>query len=111
MRLRKRQQFQKIAKSPFKWTGEWIKVTIQPVCRCRSKLGIIVTKKFGSSPERNRFKRISREAFRLKNPYFPTSFEILIRPQPKALQASMQDIQQELELFVYKTFNLPRFTS
>jgi ribonuclease P protein component len=103
MRLRKRQQFQRMAKSTLKWTGEWILVTLRPV-QHPSKLGIVVTKRFGSSPQRNRFKRIVREAFRLAYPEFTTSFEILVRPRSKALEASMQNIQKELKLFVDKSF-------
>ena len=61
-----------------------------------SKLGISASKYFGNAPQRNRFKRISREAFRQIRKAFPRGFEMVIKPRKHALYASMQDILEEI---------------
>jgi len=100
MRLRTRYQFQRMAQSSFKRTGEWIIVAIRPIQDHPSKLGILVTKRYGSSPQRNRFKRLVRESFRLLYPEILTSCDILVRPRSKALNANLKDIQEELRKFM-----------
>lgn len=100
MRLRTRQQYRRMAKGTLRYTGRWILVDIRPTKDSFSKLGITVTKRYGESHQRNRFKRLVREAFRLSYPEFSQSFDILVRPRTQALRAVMNDIRQELRGFV-----------
>lgn len=44
------------------------------------RLGITVTKKFGKAHDRNRFKRVVREAFRLSKHRLPKGLDMNIRP-------------------------------
>jgi ribonuclease P protein component len=46
-----------------------------------TRLGIIVTKKHGSAPRRNRLKRIVREAFRLLHAGFPPRLDVVVMPR------------------------------
>lgn len=108
MRLRTRQQYQRMFQKTFKFTGQWILVDIRITSAFFSRLGITATKKYGSSPERNRFKRLTREAFRLSYPQFPTTFDIVVRPRTQALEAAMGDIQKELIYFVEKALRLSK---
>lgn len=59
------------------------------------KLGIAVSKRFGKAHERNRFKRLVREAFRHSLSEM-TSFDCLIKPLPKAKEASISLIKKDL---------------
>lgn len=60
------------------------------------RLGITVSRKFGKSHQRNRFKRIVREAFRLCQHQLPTSLELVIRPRSAAEHASTPLILHEI---------------
>ena len=100
MRLRTRKQYQRLMHKTLKFTGQWIMADISLTSASFSRLGVTVTKKYGSAPQRNRFKRISREAFRLSYPNFSHTCDIIIRPRSKALSATMEDVRQELLKFL-----------
>ena len=59
------------------------------------KLGIAVSKRFGKAYERNRFKRLVREAFRQAKKELPPFF-ILVRPLSAAKRVSLSLIQADL---------------
>lgn len=63
----------------------------------RPRLGITVTKRFGKSHERNRFKRIAREAFRLSQDQLISNLELVIKPRSAAKNATMRDVLEELQ--------------
>ena len=50
-------------------------------CSKGARLGITVTKKFGKAVQRNRFKRLVREAFRLLKHKAPFILDIHVRPR------------------------------
>lgn len=62
----------------------------------RLRFGITASKKYGNSPERNRFKRLVREAFRTARHILPQDVELNFIPRHLAKTAMMGDIQKEL---------------
>lgn len=100
MRLRTRRQYQRMTKGSCKLIGQWLIADMRLTEGPSSRLGMTITKRFGSSPQRNRLKRLVREAFRLSSPHFALTCDILIRPRSQAAHAKMQDIQQELLRFI-----------
>ncbi len=60
------------------------------------KLGLTVSKKYGKAAERNRFKRLVREAFRLSQHELPKNIHVNVRPMGKAGMHSLAEIQKEL---------------
>ena len=76
--------------------GYWILLDQSPNLDSLLRIGITVTKKFGKAHERNRFKRMVREAFRLCKDRLPQGIDILVKPRSSAKDASLADIQSEL---------------
>jgi ribonuclease P protein component len=64
------------------------------------KFGVTVTKKFGKSHERNRFKRLARESFRALLPEICQSIDLVVRPKGVAPRTEKEvmfgDVYQEM---------------
>lgn len=66
----------------------------------QSRLGICVTRKFGKAHDRNRFKRIVREAFRLHYGLIPSGLDIVVYPRSSEIskKMKMQDVAEDFSL-------------
>ena len=80
-RLRKSSQFQSVSKNSNTFHGKVLFIVWKANGLAHCRLGITVTKKFGDSFRRNRFKRLVREGFRLSNAKGTTSVDIHVRPK------------------------------
>lgn len=62
------------------------------------RLGITVTKRYGKAHERNRFKRLVREAFRMLDWANFQALDVLVKPKKTAMSAEVGRIQEDLLL-------------
>ena len=100
MRLRTRKQYRRMTQCTHRYVGPQVIVEARHGKSLAAKLGITVTRRYGKSHKRNRFKRIVREAFRLMYPMFPSGLEILVKPCSAAESATSNDIQHEFTEFL-----------
>ncbi len=106
-RLRKREEYKFFLKTSQRKFGKYISLDFRN--DSVGKLGITAPRKFGKSHERNRFKRIVREAFRTGA--FAHNISLHIYPRKKAKEATMQDIQKEMKDLIHYVTQLPSKTS
>ena len=96
MRLLRRSQYKRMNYHYQSYHGQWINIKVVKNQNNCPRLGITATRKFGKSHERNRFKRITREAFRLMKHHFFVGIDILVFPRSLAKNATTCVIQTEL---------------
>ena len=104
-RLLNRRQFRKVLRHGRRRVGRLLVVTSFRNRRRvdeSSRLGLIVSKKFGNACVRNRFKRIVREAFRHVYLDFPDGLDLVIGPRSAAKEVSSTQVLQELCTLVEK---------
>lgn len=95
-RILKRSDFKKISREGATLFGRFLVFSYLPKEGKNPRLGVTVTKKFGKAHERNRFKRIAREAFRRLKTDISDNLSLNLRPRGHARHAKMQDIMDEL---------------
>lgn len=79
-----------------RFVGKWVIVDIYQINNPFSRLGMTVTRRYGKAHDRNRFKRLVREAFRLSYSVLPSGLDLHVKPRSLAFHAKMADIRAEL---------------
>jgi ribonuclease P protein component len=97
-KLLNRRDFERAMRKGTRLVGERFCLDILPSRLPNARLGITVSTKYGNAPERNRLKRLVREAFRLSK--LPAA-DYHVIPRQRAKGANFLQIEQELKELVY----------
>jgi len=98
-RLLTKHHYQRLYKFGRRFTGKLVTIDFKNGNASIPKLGITISKKFGKAHDRNRFKRVVREAFRISADLLPRSIEINISPRFPVPMITRSDILSDLNLF------------
>lgn len=82
------------------YVGKLIVVEARANQTTSTRLGVTVSRRYGKSHERNRFKRIVREAFRTSRDILIRGYDLNVRPRSIAKAASSSEIHQELSALI-----------
>jgi ribonuclease P protein component, eubacterial len=95
VRLRKRQEFLALQKRGQRLVGKQICLDYLLASSAPPRLGITASSKYGNAPERSRFKRLVREAFRKNFPLLPPGLQLNVLPRQRAKGATEEQIRLE----------------
>jgi ribonuclease P protein component len=99
-RLRKRKEFQLVFDKGERYGNNQLKIFALSNGSSVSRLGMVVGRKFGNSPKRNRFKRILREAFRLNKGLLSNGADIVVIPRPGLTELTLKAIEEKFKIIL-----------
>jgi ribonuclease P protein component len=82
-------------------TDAVLRFSIVPNGLAVTRLGLAVARR-GSSVERNRIKRVIREAFRLRRAAMPPGFDVVVSPKDHAMAARSDLVARSFDALVLK---------
>ncbi len=99
-RLLKRKEFQLVFDKGEKFGNKQLKIYALSNGNSVSRLGLVVGRKFGNSPRRNRFKRILREAYRLNKSLLNNGADIVVIPRPGLTGLTLKTIEDNFKVIL-----------
>lgn len=93
-RLLKRSDYLRLSQQKERVVGRYLSIDFRRAPKL--KIGITASSKYGPAVQRNRFKRLVREAFRLDSARFPQNLEFNVFPRLYAKEASLKSIRQDM---------------
>jgi ribonuclease P protein component len=79
--LRRPEDFRRVYDLRRSASNDWLIVYAAPNQMAHSRLGLSVSRKYGGAVQRNRLRRLYREAYRLSKSELPTGLDIVLIPR------------------------------
>lgn len=98
--MRCRRDYQAASKRKQPQFGRYLLIEISQNLQQKTRLGITVTRRYGKSHERNRFKRVVREAFRITQYDLPLGLDLVVKPRRHLGQAKTGELVLEMTQLV-----------
>jgi ribonuclease P protein component len=99
-RLLKRKEFQQVFDKGDRYGNDQLKIYALSNGNSVSRLGLVVGRKFGNAPRRNRFKRILREAYRLNKSLLNNGADIVVIPRPGLTELTLKAIEEKFKIIL-----------
>ncbi len=99
-RLLKRREFQLVFDNGERFGNNQLKIYALSNGDSVSRLGLVVGRKFGNSPKRNRFKRILREAYRLNKSLLNNGADIVVIPRSGLTELTLKAIEEKFKIIL-----------
>jgi ribonuclease P protein component len=103
-RLRKRPAYVAAQGKGRKLHTDSFLVFVHPTTGTPTRIGVTVSKKVGKAVERNRVKRLVREAFRRRKALFPQGVDVVFVAKKSATEADYQQVVREIEKLCSRYF-------
>jgi ribonuclease P protein component len=103
-RIRKRAAFQAVQSRGRKLHTESFLVFVLPSQCDAPRLGVTVSKKVGGAVQRNRVKRLVREAFRRRKALFPRGIDLVFIAKKSAISVDGAQVGREIEVLCARYF-------
>lgn len=100
-RLRRSEDFERVRAKGRRWRGRFIALNAAPAesnAANETRIGYIASKSLGNAVQRNRARRLMREAARSLQEIIPISWDVVLIAQPAIMveHAQMQQVREEL---------------
>jgi ribonuclease P protein component len=79
--LRRPEDFRRVYDVRRSSSNDWLIIYAAPNERSYSRLGMSVSRKYGGAVQRNRLRRLYREAYRLSRAKLPMGFDLVLIPR------------------------------
>jgi len=99
-RILKRGLFKRVYDEGRKFQARYFTAFVLPNSGPQSRIGITVTRKIGNSVERNRARRLVREAFRKNKWLVPQGVDIVINVKKPLVEAGYSDLEGDFRNFL-----------